>query len=141
MQQFRNTSTKLRCDNPNIQCGWELNNINFEKVKDWVNKPCPNCGEIVVTEQEYKSIVDLRDGINQLNELSSGESNMIMEIFKLHVKTNKKYLKTSPAFAQTKGLDDITGDGDLEFIYSARNGKVIVEKVIEHRNDESNLSQ
>lgn len=42
----------LKCDNPN--CNYEDMDIKVEEYKDWVEKPCPKCGWILLTKKDYK---------------------------------------------------------------------------------------
>jgi ssDNA-binding Zn-finger/Zn-ribbon topoisomerase 1 len=43
-------STGLKCDNP--KCDWN-ETIKVEDHKKWIGKPCPKCGEVVLTQQDY----------------------------------------------------------------------------------------
>jgi hypothetical protein len=42
----------LKCDNPN--CDYVNMNIKVEEYKDWVEKPCPKCGWVLLTKKDYK---------------------------------------------------------------------------------------
>jgi hypothetical protein len=42
----------LKCDNPS--CDYEDMNIKVEEYKDWVEKPCPTCGWVLLTKKEYR---------------------------------------------------------------------------------------
>lgn len=44
----------LQCDNP--KCDYNDMSIKVEDYKDWVNKPCPKCGAILLTENDYKNV-------------------------------------------------------------------------------------
>ena len=37
----------LKCDNPS--CDWSNMLVSFEEFENWVGKPCPKCGEVVLT--------------------------------------------------------------------------------------------
>ena len=48
----------LHCDNP--ACDWVDSTIQVEDYKDWLNAPCPKCGENVLTEEDLKNTLFLR---------------------------------------------------------------------------------
>lgn len=58
----------LKCDNQS--CGWIDPSIKVEDYKDWVNKPCPECGENLLTEEDFDSTNRLMDAINMINSMS-----------------------------------------------------------------------
>ena len=43
----------IKCDNK--QCGYSNMDVKVEDYSKWVNKPCPNCGENLLTEADYNS--------------------------------------------------------------------------------------
>lgn len=45
----------MKCDNPN--CDWQDMSINFEDYAEYVNKPCPVCGENLFTEKCAKNVI------------------------------------------------------------------------------------
>jgi hypothetical protein len=42
----------IKCDN--INCDYRNDTIPFSDYAKWVNKPCPKCGENLLTERDYK---------------------------------------------------------------------------------------
>ena len=40
------------CDNPG--CGWRDETVNIEDCGAWLNVPCPNCGQNLLTEDDLK---------------------------------------------------------------------------------------
>ena len=42
----------LKCDNPD--CDFVDMSIEYEDYKNWVNKPCPKCGAILLTKFDYE---------------------------------------------------------------------------------------
>jgi len=61
----------LQCDNPS--CDWVDKSITFDQMFEWINSPCPKCGENVLTEQDYKNVVDMNNIVNYVNSLSEEE--------------------------------------------------------------------
>ena len=55
----------LKCDNPN--CDYEDMNIKIEDYKNWVEKPCPKCGWVLLTKKDYKVSMWLHRIIRFLN--------------------------------------------------------------------------
>ena len=47
----------LKCDNPN--CDWVDMSISVEDYHKYVGAKCPKCGEIVLTEADFKAIKPL----------------------------------------------------------------------------------
>ena len=41
----------LKCDNPN--CNYKDMSIKVEDYKNWINAPCPRCGESLLTQEQY----------------------------------------------------------------------------------------
>lgn len=58
----------LSCDNQ--ECDYQ-NDAKFEEFKDWLDKPCPKCGEVLLTEQDYENtlmIVEMAKMFNNMSE-------------------------------------------------------------------------
>lgn len=45
----------LKCDH----CDWEDKNIPYEEFESWVEKPCPQCGAHVLTQEDYTQVKEL----------------------------------------------------------------------------------
>lgn len=43
----------IKCDNPN--CDYDDMSIKVEEYEQWLNKPCPKCGENLLTEDDYRN--------------------------------------------------------------------------------------
>ena len=42
------------CDNPN--CDFTDPNVKVEDYDKWLNKPCPKCGENLLTDDDYRNV-------------------------------------------------------------------------------------
>ena len=62
------TGGGIVCDNP--ACDYEDNTVLVEDYKNWINKPCPKCGENLLTEQDLIDHNFFIQVTNLLNELS-----------------------------------------------------------------------
>ena len=57
----------LVCDNPD--CDWEDMSIPSEDYEKWVNAKCPKCGEVVLTEEDYQGVLDLKMAVDLINDM------------------------------------------------------------------------
>ena len=42
----------IKCDNE--KCDYADPTVQYEEYPNWINKPCPACGENLLTEKAYK---------------------------------------------------------------------------------------
>jgi hypothetical protein len=56
----------LKCDNP--ECDFVDMNIPFEEYESYVNKPCPKCGQPLLTEADFASSVLVATMVDNLNK-------------------------------------------------------------------------
>lgn len=59
------------CDNPS--CDWSDEAVNMTDSDKYLNKPCPKCGEIVLTQEDLNKSKKLMDAINLINSMSPEE--------------------------------------------------------------------
>lgn len=43
----------LKCDNPD--CTFTDMSVNSSNVKEWINRKCPLCGQVLLTKAEYET--------------------------------------------------------------------------------------
>lgn len=43
----------IKCDNPN--CDFRDDNVQMGDYEQWLNKPCPRCGQNLLTEEDYRN--------------------------------------------------------------------------------------
>ena len=43
----------IQCDNPT--CDYNDPTVQYESYPEYVNKPCPKCGSVLLTEADYQS--------------------------------------------------------------------------------------
>jgi uncharacterized paraquat-inducible protein A len=56
------------CDNP--KCDYEDMTVSHKDLDQWLNKPCPKCGENLLTEEDFKDHAKLMATVNLLNSMS-----------------------------------------------------------------------
>lgn len=60
----------LKCDNPD--CDYVNHDIPFEQYKQYVNFPCPKCGQPLLTQQAYKMCVAMKTMGSFITKLTGG---------------------------------------------------------------------
>lgn len=66
-QRIEVTCGGLKCDNPS--CDWEDNTVQVEDYPNWLNAPCPKCGENVLTEEDLNNTLIMRSMVNLFNSI------------------------------------------------------------------------
>lgn len=115
--------TGLQCDN--TSCDWKDETINYDTYKDWLNKPCPKCGENVLTEQDYKNAEAIRLSIEIVNSLSPEQLEELNKSLGIH---SLQDLKNMPMFKNTQGLDDVNEYDEVSMTVSLHK-EIKVEKI------------
>lgn len=57
----------IKCDNPT--CDYKDMSVDYTDYPNWVNKPCPKCGENLLTEADYKLVKDFIDVAELINAM------------------------------------------------------------------------
>ena len=58
----------IKCDNP--QCDYINEDVSVSDYHNWLNKPCPKCGENLLTQEDYdkvQSMLAIVDLVNQMD--------------------------------------------------------------------------
>ena len=74
------TVSGIKCDNPS--CDYKDMGVKFEDYPDYINKPCPKCGSVLLTQEDHDKCLmfqQIADTINaipeeQLKEMSNNLS-------------------------------------------------------------------
>jgi ribosomal protein S27AE len=69
----------LQCDN--TECDWTSSAIKEEDMVNWIDKPCPKCGQNVLTQHDYNLHSKLLKAIDFVNTLSDEQINSLTEIY------------------------------------------------------------
>lgn len=67
-KHIERTSSGLVCDNP--ACDYENREVTEANLKDWVNAPCPKCGENLLTEDDFDRAINALEVVELINSLS-----------------------------------------------------------------------
>lgn len=55
----------IKCDNP--KCNYKDDSVRVDEYPQYLNKPCPICGENLLTEADYKSFMTVLKVVNGVN--------------------------------------------------------------------------
>lgn len=98
----------IKCDH----CTYKDMNVQPEDYEAWLNRPCPECGENLLTQKDYDMVLHLQEKTAQMNagfnklpkflqKLLVGKQNKTQHIpidadgsGKIHVDTTKIYQTT-----------------------------------------------
>ena len=61
----------IKCDNPN--CDFLDPNAPDDRIAEWLNVPCPKCGENLLTQEDLDSVLEFEAKIAFINSLSEAE--------------------------------------------------------------------
>lgn len=63
----------IKCDNRRINCQWRDDSVKWEDYEAWVDRPCPVCGENLLTRRSYerwKRVVGVAKTLHRLRWLN-----------------------------------------------------------------------
>lgn len=66
----------LKCDNPN--CDYEDMSVPLEDYEKSIGKPCPNCGQSLLTQEDYDEVVKMIDAVDVINSFTEEDLNKIV---------------------------------------------------------------
>lgn len=67
----------LKCDNP--ICDYQDNSIQLEQYKEYINYPCPKCGDPLLTQADYDTTMTIIQNIKLAEELGLSNNNLSNE--------------------------------------------------------------
>ena len=68
-ERIQLTCSGLKCDNET--CDYEDPTAKVEEYKDYIDKPCPKCGENLLTQEDYDNtmaVIELTKMFNNMSE-------------------------------------------------------------------------
>lgn len=122
-------SPGLKCDN--TSCDYKNTEIPETEIENWINRPCPKCGENLLTEEDYKNSLILEKSIEFINSLNEDELNTLSKMYPLEKALESEFFKNA------KGLENL--DLDKEVMMTVQSHKGI--KVTEIKNTEDGNNQ
>jgi hypothetical protein len=67
--EFR--SSGLKCDNES--CDWEDTTIPIEAFKYFVNACCPKCNEVILTPEDFQSVIQASTIVKMFNSMTEDQ--------------------------------------------------------------------
>lgn len=61
----------IKCDNQ--KCDWTDETVTREQMPDWIDKPCPKCGENVLTKEDYVRYESTMLAVDYINTFSESD--------------------------------------------------------------------
>jgi len=64
----------IKCDNP--ECDYKDDNVGgstIKEIKEWLNKPCPKCGQSLLTQEDLNAIIQMKKVTDVVNTLCAGQ--------------------------------------------------------------------
>ena len=115
------TEGGIQCDNPS--CDWEDETVTFENSKEWINRPCPKCGENLLTEEDYHRSEVLHATVDFMKTLTPEDMEALQKIS----------LKDNPELQQ---IIDQLPEGPAMVQIQAHNGFQITVEPLESEGDD-----
>jgi len=78
----------LTCDN--TECDYQ-NDVPFEEYQDWLNKPCPKCGENLLTQEDLDTTTELIELTKLFNDISDEDFTNFTKGLSEKSKTNEEF--------------------------------------------------
>ena len=75
---LENNIDGLQCKNPN--CDFINTTVELGEYDKWVNEKCPKCGEVLLTEKEFRGVDFLLKVVNWANKNYSNVNNSEIEV-------------------------------------------------------------
>ena len=67
----RTGNAGIKCDN--IECGYTDTESPDENLADWLNVPCPMCGENLLTQEDLDTSIRFDKMVDMINNMSEEE--------------------------------------------------------------------
>ncbi len=125
MENIEVKTSGIKCDN--VKCNWNDSTVEFNDLKDWINKRCPDCGENLLTLEDFNNAQTLMQAVTIINSLKPDE---LKELNKL---CKDVALKDNDMFKDAEGIENLEGKGLVNFTVSTH--KDIKVTKIEKQNE------
>ena len=61
------TVSGIKCDNPS--CDYKDMGVKFEDYPDYINKPCPKCGSVLLTQEDHDKCLMFQQIADTINAI------------------------------------------------------------------------
>jgi hypothetical protein len=97
--QIMHTACGVFCDNE--QCNYCDETVELEDMLQWLNKPCPLCGENLLTPEDYNNTIKIQAAVDVINNLTKDEMAKLDRL----IKESGIDIENSTVFKDTIGLE------------------------------------
>lgn len=70
----------IKCD----YCDYKNEDVRFENYHEWLNKPCPKCGNNLLTQEDLDSVTKFKKIVDTFNNIlpksSEGEKKAVFDL-------------------------------------------------------------
>ncbi len=123
MENIEVSDSGLICDRET--CDWEDRTITFADLPNWINRPCPKCGDNLLTYEDFVRVDTLMKSVEFINSLPESDLKLLHE---LTPEQTAEAMKNSPMFKDAKGIDKINGDGSSKiFVFNTHKEVKVTE--------------
>ncbi len=98
-------SSGLKCDNTN--CDYDDSTVKFEDLSKWVDKPCPKCGENLLTLEDFQRAEILMKTVDLVNSISP---ELFGQMDEKSRENTINFLSNTPTFKDAIGLENLKED-------------------------------
>lgn len=120
----------IKCDNPS--CDYRDDSVSYEDYQDWLNKPCPCCGENLLTQEDLDNFKETMNQFKMMEEITSLYSEDELKIVLENMGIDINNLHNLPIFENAEGVENLNGDlnQEISIEFDTRTGEVSkIEKV------------
>jgi hypothetical protein len=83
------TARGIKCDNQD--CSYRDDSVNLESFSEFLNKPCPVCGENLLTTEDFISITNLVNLVSKLNSIVEVDESIPTETISISMDGSGKF--------------------------------------------------
>mgnify|MGYP003665879484 FL=1 len=94
----------LKCDNP--ECDYKDDTVDSVDYEQHIDKPCPDCGESLLTQDDYDKVQQIQQQIMDLNALFADMAGMGMPTGEGDIEDDSKRIKLNKDMFGSLGDDD-----------------------------------
>ncbi len=88
----------LKCDS--LTCDWQDLDIKIDNYAQWLNAPCPKCGQNLLTTEDYNNVLILLATVDYMNGLSAEQVEMLASEIETAAQLTSANLAQNPVLGE-----------------------------------------